>query len=239
MLASLEDRTGGGNNAPVQGLGTSGRIGFNGRVSDRPRRPAYRDSAALEQLSPERGPDEVAEAAHSTAAALIAHGRSAADPEVTARLVRLVEEEGLDVLAELWADRPARSLPGALWRLYVLREWVRRDPAGAAHDYDTGYRTAMVEHVVAGVAEPPGPEQVGTMADAVLTGVFDGDLAVALERAAAFCHVVAAGRALRAGDEEVADPEAASQLTHRAASLQRTGEDLEAAASLWRNDKLV
>lgn len=208
-------------------------------MNERPRRPAYLDSATLEQLSHEPGPAELAEAAHSTAAALVSHGRTTADPEVTARLVRLVEEQGLDVLAELWADRPARSLPGALWRLYVLREWVRRDPPGSANDYEAGHRTAMVEHVVAGVAEPPGPEQVGAMADAVLTGVFDGDLAVALERAAAFCHVVAAGRVVRAEDTEPDDPDGAHQITRRAASLQRTGEDLAAAAVLWREEKLV
>lgn len=208
-------------------------------MSERPRRPTYRPPESLDRASFEPGPDERAEAAHSTAAALVARGREAHDPEVTARLVRLVEEQGLDVLAELWADRPARSLPGALWRLYVLREWVRRDPPGASRDYAAGHRLAMVRHVVAGVAEPPGPDQVGEMTDAVLTGVFDGDLGVALERAAAFCHVVAAGRAQRAEDDEERDPDGASQLTQRAASLQRTGEDLEAAAARWREGLLT
>ena len=46
-----------------------------------------------------------------------------------------------------------------------------------------------------GVAEPPGPAEMQQLTDAILTGVFDGDLAIALERAAAFCRVVASGRA--------------------------------------------
>src|SRR4029079_12949147 len=75
------------------------------------------------------------EAAHTTAAALVHQGRANTDPEVVARLVSLVEREGLDVVAALWSDSPADSLPGALWRLYVLREWVRRDPATVADRY--------------------------------------------------------------------------------------------------------
>jgi hypothetical protein len=115
---------------------------------------------------------------------------------VTARLVRLVDDHGLDTIADLWSGRPARSLPGALWRLYVVREWVRRDPVGASCDYAAGYVVAEVPHVVAGVAQPPGADEVRALADAVLTGVYAGELDVALERAGAFCRVVAAGRAI-------------------------------------------
>ena len=86
----------------------------------------------------------------------------------------LVDDLGLSTLAELWADRPARSLPGALWRLYALREWVRRDPVGASADYAAGIRFADVPHVVAGVADPPGPAELKELTDAILTGVFDG-----------------------------------------------------------------
>ena len=43
------------------------------------------------------------------------------------------------------------------------------------------------------------------LADAILRGVFEGDLAVALERAAAFCRVVASGRADRAHSMDAHD----------------------------------
>lgn len=62
-------------------------------------------------------PAQLTEAAHETAAVLVGTGRAASDPDLTSRLVALVDELGLSTLAELWADRPARSLPGALWRL--------------------------------------------------------------------------------------------------------------------------
>nr|WP_284289343.1 hypothetical protein [Angustibacter aerolatus] len=175
---------------------------------DKPRwrRPAFLAPSALDSLDGDPDPAALAEAAHSTASAIVAAGRGADDPEITARLVRLVDDHGLDTIADLWAGRPARSLPGALWRLYVVREWVRRDAVGASVDYRSGQQVAEVSDVVAGVAQPPAPRRCARLADAVLTGVYTGDLDVALERCAAFCRVVAAGRALRADD--VSDLEA-------------------------------
>jgi hypothetical protein len=194
-----------------------------------PRRPAMMSPAAMEAFGGTVDPMQEIEAAHQTAAVLVHAGRAANDPTVTARLVDLVEELGLSTVADLWAHRPARSLPGALWRLYVLREWVRRAPDEASLDYTAGVRFADVDHAVAGAAEPPGPTEVTTLADAILAGVFEGDLAVALERAAAFCRVVAAGRADRSEGEEAAT---------RAAHLLDTADDLTAAASLWRQGEL-
>ena len=199
-----------------------------------PRRPALRSSAELESYSGSSDPAVLSEAAHETAAALVGTGRAAHDPEVTAKLVNLVDELGLSTLAELWADRPATSLPGALWRLYTLREWVRRDPVGAARDYEAGRSSAEVAHAVAGSAEPPTPEAVQQLSDQILAGVFEGDLAVALERAAAFCRVVSVGRAHRVDDADVS----ASTQTTRAAALLTTAGDLSRCAALWRAGKL-
>ena len=211
------------------------------------------------------GPDPAQriEAAHLTAAALVRHGRSDRDPALTARLVALADEHGLDEIAELWAARPAPTLPGALWRVYALRAGIRRDPAGMARAFDHGRHRAPVHEAVAGVAEPPGPVEVQDLADAVLAGAFTGDLAVALERAAAFCHVVATGWAVQADDLEdlpvdphgdpvrgqaawaaragrpaEAEDSPAARLTRQAAGLARTGTELEAAARLWRTGEL-
>lgn len=195
-----------------------------------PRRPAIVSRAALEAFGGTVDPVHEIEAAHETAAVLVNAGRAAHDPTVTARLVDLVEELGLSTVADLWAHRPPRSLPGALWRLYVLREWARRAPEEASLDYAAGVRFTDVDHAVAGAADPPGPAEVTALTDEILAGVFDGDLAVALERAAAFCRVVAAGRADRSEGEEAAS---------RAAHLLDTADDLAAAASLWRRDQLA
>ena len=44
---------------------------------------------------------------------------------------------GVDVIGELWATSPAGTLPGALWRLLLLREWIERDPALVESRYAT------------------------------------------------------------------------------------------------------
>ena len=205
----------------------------------RPRRPTLLGPSALQSYGGVPDPAELAEAAHATASALVEVGRGAADAEACDRLVTLMDDVGIDTVAEMWADRPARSLPGALWRLYALREWVRVDAREAAVDFTAGQDVAQVARVVAGAEEPPTPQALRALLDSILGGVFRGDLAVALERAGAFCRVVAAGRAYRADDAEAADPARASVLTRRSASLLRTAEDLEAAASLWRTADLV
>lgn len=186
------------------------------------------------------GPEETSEAAHHSAAAVVGAGRAAGDPAVTARLVGLVEELGLDTVAELWAGRPARSLPGALWRLYVLREWVRRSPGQASLEYAAGVRFAAVDRVIAGAAEPPGPEELRALTDQILTGVYQNDLAVALERAAAFARIVATGRADLAGDgDATTDGGRADRLTESGHALLSMAADLTACARLWRQGTLT
>ena len=198
----------------------------------RPRRPAMLDPYQAEQVPGDVDPTQRSDVAHATARALVQGGRATEDPAVHERLLRLVEAEGLDTIAELWADSPPGTLPGALWRLYLLREWVRRDAPTIAERYRMGMSAAEVHDVVAGVASPPGPDEVRAVADAVLSGVYLADLAVALERAGAFCRVLATGSAVDAG--LMADDAAAGRVTRGASGLVRTAEELERAAALWR-----
>lgn len=197
----------------------------------RPRRPALFGPVLIDAVIGQGDPAESVEAAHTTAEALVRHGRNG-DAEVTARLVGLVDEFGIDEIAQLWADRPADSLPGALWRLYVLRAGIRHDPDLLARAFDAGRDRAPVHEVVAGVAEPPGPQEMLQLADAVLAGVFSGDLAVALERAGSFCRVVSTGWAVLADRHR--DEAVAAVLTKKAADLQRTAGQLESAGASWR-----
>lgn len=187
-----------------------------------------RDPAALEALG--KGSDPVAElhAAHESAAVLLHAGRASEDPTATDRLVALTDQVGLETLAELWSRRPARSLPGAMWRLYALREWVVEHPYEAARDYEAGIRFTEANHVVAGV-DPTGPEEIRRVIDTILRGAYTGDFAIALERAAAFSHVVAAGRS---------DLARGVRGLQRAGRLQQAARDLEACAHLWRCEEL-
>ena len=136
---------------------------------DRPRRPAHLSLEAITKYAGTTpGPAEVTEVAHHSAAVVLGVGRTVADPDVTARLVALVDELGLDTIAELWSVMPAGTLPGALWRLYALREWVGRSPTTASREYAAGMRHAQVNHVVAGPAEPPGPDELRALVDEIL-----------------------------------------------------------------------
>lgn len=192
-----------------------------------PRRPAFRDPAILELMG--EGSDPIAQlhAAHETAAVLLRVGRAADDPTITQRLLELVDDIGLSTLADLWSGRPARTLPGALWRLYFIREWMRTDSTGVARVYAYGVRFTEPNHVVAGI-DPPRPDDVRRIADDILRGAFDGDFAVALERAAAFCAVTSAGSADLDGQEALL----------RATRLQQMAADLAASARLWREGSL-
>lgn len=216
-------------NGNMEGVSQGSRHGH------RPRRPALFGPAVVDTFVGAPDPADRIEAAHSTAEALVRHGRTGGD-EVAARLVALTDEHGIDEVAALWADRPADTLPGALWRLYALRAGIRRDPHQLSRAFDIGRHRAPVHEAVAGVGDPPGPGEVLHLADAVLTGAFSGDLDVALERAGAFCRVVSTGWALLADDADDADR--AAGLTRRAADLLRTATQLETAAACWRKGTL-
>ena len=213
-----------------------GRVTSDRPAAHRPRRPTLLGPAAVDTFVGAPDPAQRVEAAHATAEALVRHGRSG-DDAVTARLIALTDEHGIDEVAILWADRPADTLPGTLWRLYALRAGIRRAPDDFARGFEAGRRRAQVHEVVAGVAEPPGASEVVALADAVLAGAFTGDFAVALERAAAFCRVVSTGWAVLADDD--LDADGARLRTRRAADLLRTGQQLEVAAHRWRDGALT
>lgn len=203
------------------------------------RRPAMLSPEQAEAIVGEEDPAERSEIAHTTAQAMVSGGReNAEDPELVERLIALVDSEGLEAVAEIWSQSPSDTLPGALWRLYLLREWGRRDPDTIAERYRLGAQNAEVAGVVAGVASPLGPVEIREMLDAVLSGVYRGDLAVALERAGSFLRVLATGSAMDADWVETSDTDAASLLTRRAGSLLDTAGELEHAASLYRADRL-
>jgi hypothetical protein len=209
-----------------------GSVGHHGLVTvPTPRRPVLPGAKLFESMPGAHDPATVAEVAHRTAELLIRGARSSDDQEVIARVVKLADDYGLDELADLWSDSPADSLPGTLWRLYLLRSWVHGHAATVSREYTTGREYAEVHAVVAGVADPPGPAEVRDMVDAVLRGVATGDFATTLDRAAAFARIVATGRAHLA-DEGHEQVRSASRLVELADQLQ-TAARAERAGQLW------
>jgi hypothetical protein len=193
----------------------------------------------FEEIQGGEDPAAVSRLAHETAAAVIARVREQDDPEVVERLVTFTDEHGIDAIAELWSRATPRSLPGALWRIYLIRTMIRGDAASISLFYQRGFQTVRtIDPVVAGAPEPAGPDEVQELADQILRGVFTGDLAIALDRAAAFCRIVASGCASIADDAEATEPGRATELTTRAARLTGIGADLSASSKLWRSGGL-
>ncbi len=187
------------------------------------RRPRPLLAADVERLAREAGdgdPYARLELAHATAAVVVEAGRGLRRP--TTHLVRLVDEVGLETLSELWRDAAADSLPGALWALYLLQTWCGRQGDAVSRAFRAGRAYAPVDEVVAGVLDQADPAAVRQLADSVLTGAYEGDFDVALERAAAFFRVVATGRCQLGEDTELA-----ARNLDTAGALQR-------AAAGWR-----
>ncbi|MEZ5193621.1 MAG: hypothetical protein R2734_14745 [Nocardioides sp.] len=188
-------------------------------MSDRFHRPATPGDRFFEAITGDDDPARLSEAADRAATLLVRGAHDSADSGVAERVVRLAETEGLETLAELWAGASPESLAGCLWRLYVLRAWVYADPERAAHEFEAGRLSAPVARVVAGVADPPGPDELKSMVDEVLRGIADRDFADVLFRAAAFARVVTEGaRARRDHPHE----ETARARARRAARASRS-----------------
>ena len=165
-------------------------------MSDRAHhRPTQREGEFFDEFEGGIDPAVVSEAADRAASLLVRGARASDDDQVAERLLHLADTEGIETVAEVWSGSPADSLAGCLWRLYLLRSWVYADPVGVAREFEEGRARAQVARVVAGVADPPGPDGLKAMIDQVLRGIAAGDFADVLFRAAAFARVVAAGRA--------------------------------------------
>ncbi|MBO3663776.1 DNA-directed RNA polymerase subunit beta [Microbacterium stercoris] len=203
-------------------------------------KPVKRPSETFDRLFEAPDPAELSRAAHSTAAVLLSRVREEQDPEAVDRLIAFTKLHGIDDIAELWSRSSATSLPGSLWRLYLLQVSIHDDPATAALLYDRGrVELESSDAAVAGAPTPAGPTELVALIDAILRGAFQGDFAVALDRAAAFCRVEASGATHLADDYEPTEPERASELTRRALRLSTYARDLTVCARLWRRDSLT
>jgi hypothetical protein len=184
-------------------------------------------------------PAQILRVAHDTAHALVNRARDNDDPEVLERLIAYTDDHGIDAIAELWARSSPRSLPGALWRIYLVRLLIRQDPAGTSLLFQRGSEVLeTIDPVVAGAPMPTGPDEITELADEILRGIFVGDFSIALDRAAAFCRVCAAGATSIADDADFVSDERAAELTARADRFALTADEFAACARLERSSQL-
>ncbi|HLV05052.1 hypothetical protein [uncultured Georgenia sp.] len=214
---------------------------------ERPRRPAMLDPEDADQLWGDSDPALASEAAHSTANAVIFGPSHHAEDEPQAeRISRIIDAEGLDEIARLWSRSPAVTLPGALWRLYLLRAWLERDPETITMRFREGTAaTAPAATREPGADEPadrealaaPQPAELDERLAALFSGTGETDLADVLEQSAAFLRVLSRG-ASADPRWRTHDDDAARAVTGRAGALTATADELEQAAVRARAGRL-
>lgn len=199
-------------------------------------KPVHRPGDVLETLGGTGDPAELSQLATDSAAALLNRVRETADPAMVEAILAYADTHGIDDVAELWSASPAESLPGALWRLYLLRHVVSESPQEAGYRFRRGLELDSVGQAMAGAGSAPAPGEVVDLANEILRGAFAGDFAGALERAAAFARVLAGGsRDIAAGDASA--ERAAAEVLH-SEGFADLATELAAAARLWRAGSL-
>ena len=195
-------------------------------------RPVKRPGNVVELMGGSGDPSELSALAHDTAAALLHNISKASDPAIVDRVIAYCDANGIDDVAELWADAAPQSLPGALWRIYLLRHAVTTNAEGAGLRFRRGLEVDVVGQAMVGSPEAPTPTQVAALATQILKGAFTDDFAVALDRAAAFARVLSVGANDLATDEP--DDVYRQREADLSASYAKLAVELAGSAPLWR-----
>lgn len=206
----------------------------------KPRRPAIIEPETLEYLEGEEDPALSSESAHTSARILVKapNGEwSDPDDETKTRLLNHLQENGVDELAELWSRSPATTLPGILWRLLLIDQWVRRFPEGVNTRFKQGLNSPHLSEYLdiegAHSLDFPGWKK---QLETVFWGQFDGNFADFLDESQAVLRVLAASEPIwmKADSQDAL----ANEITVRDNALLVTAEELLEAASLYREGRL-
>lgn len=205
-------------------------------------RPVVVDGAWMEYFSSGHSPEDTLDLAHKSAWLLIDRMRSQQQhaEQFYARLLSYIDSHGIDDLAEIWSHAPHPSLPAALWRIYLVRQLTVKDPTHLSLVYRYGLEGIDTSDIaVVGAQDPTGPNEILQLSEQILRGVFTGDFAVALNRAAAFCRICSVGYTQLADSSETANAQRASAFTTRAFRLSEIAVELSQAAELWHDKRLA
>ena len=201
----------------------------------RPRRPAPLEPHIFDRFEGGTDPALTLQLAHDTASALVHRVKESDDPAVLQRVIDYAVNNGVGELAELWAHAPAHSLPGSLWRLYVVHASIVGDALFAASAHEHGVQLASgADAVVAGAGQPTTPADIQRLAHDILRGAFTGEIGDALDRAAAYCRIQSRGITEIVGQSELGN----SALLQRALTLTDFASDFAASAKLDRQGQL-
>ncbi len=194
------------------------------------RRPAMLEPEQAEEIIGDEDPAEGSELAHTTAWALMGVPNADFDEFTVEKLRETVRTKGVDVVAEAWSRSPEFTLPGALWRVYLVCQWHQMNPDVLQERYAEGKAT-MEAQGVANDDTVPDLDEVIRADEGLLAGYATEDnLAPVFEANADLLRVLAAG--VTHGPKWIEDDrhELAHPVTRRADALIATALELDESA---------
>lgn len=156
------------------------------------RRPAMLDPKQAEEIVGDVDPAEEAETAHTSAWALMGVPNADFDEQSVERLRKTVREQGVDVVAGLWDRSPENTLPGALWRIYLLWQWNQMNKNVLEERFAEGIEA--LSNAGRDTSNLPSLDETLRAVGGVLAGyATDDDLAAVFEATAQVMRIMAAG----------------------------------------------
>ena len=173
-----------------------------------PRRPAMLDAEQAENIPGAEDGAISSEVAHLVAQTLLGIEKESDDK--VQRLRQLLESGGVDTVSELWSNSPAGTLPGTLWRLYLVYQWYLRDPQLVNKRFQQGLATQKIGEVFSrDHCEKSVAALMDKLAELWRAETSIAQLAPLLERTSDFLKVLASGVSadwIKDARDELADP---------------------------------
>ena len=192
-----------------------------------PRRPAMLDAEQAENIPGAEDAASSSEVAHLVAQTLL--GIEKESDENVQRLRQLLESGGIDTVSELWSTSPASTLPGTLWRLYLVYQWYLRNPQLVNERFQQGLAALDIGDIF---SRKHSDKSVANLMDK-LAALWQAQTSIAelaplLDRVSDFLQVLASG----VSAEWIKDSrdELAYTVTLRPQALLQTADDLKLSA---------
>lgn len=200
-----------------------------------PRRPAMLDAEQAENIPGAEDGARSSEVAHLVAQTLV--GIEKDSDQNVQHLRELLESGGVDTVSELWSASPAGTLPGTLWRLYLVYQWYLRDP----NLVNERFRQGLSALEIGEAAPVERPEKSMSTLMAELAALWQAKTSITglgplLDKVADFLHVLASGVSaewIKDARDELADP-----VTLRPQALLQTASDLKLSARAAKANRL-
>lgn len=209
----------------------------------KPRRPAMLAPNQTQMIIGANRVDEQVELAHFLADLLLGLVSESEKTFITDNLqlrddaidnlMEILQQGDIEVVAEIWADSPADSIPGLMWRLYLVYQWYLRDSLMVEWRYQEGLK--LLKEAVRNSLSPSMKPLIERMS--TLWRGSDCDfLATTLEQTAAALKIMAAG----VSAERITDSRdiLADKVTIPPVAIWSTAKELEAGLQLLKKGKL-